>query len=136
MGKRKKKIATAGIFLALALVAAYGLFGWKYRIVRKIERLELPAGCETVYPTQVHLSDVYWLHVKGEKVIKCGLGYEAAKEYIEAHNAPSLLKDIDIYEYAGMSDIAIYDSEFDKDFWKQPDRDYYIKISYFRKLSE
>jgi hypothetical protein len=41
---------------------------------------------------------------------------------------------IDIYPYGGMSDIAIYDSEFDDEFWERSDQDNYIVISYFRKI--
>ena len=66
----------------------------------------------------------------GIKVIKCDIGYEAAKEYIEEHNSVKALKDIRIYPYGGMSDTAIYDSQFDETFWQQPDRDDYITISY------
>lgn len=120
-----------GTFLFLAVLI---LLGWKIPITVKIETLNLPNGCETVYPTKVWISDVYWLHIKGEKVIKCSLGYEAAKEYIETYNSSSKLKNIDIDPYGGMSDIAIYDAEFDEDFWKQPDQDNYIKIDYFYPL--
>ena len=95
--------------------------------------LELPKGWKTVYQTKIWISDVYWLHIKGEKVIKCDIGYEAAKEYIEEHNSAEELKDIRIDPYGGMSDTAIYDSQFDETFWQQPDRDDYIIISYFKK---
>ena len=107
--------------------------GWKIPVLWRIESLELPKGCKTVYQSKVQISDVYWLHIKGEKVIKCDIGYEAAKEYIEEHNSAEELKDIRIDPYGGMSDTAIYDSQFDETFWQQPDRDDYIIISYFKK---
>jgi hypothetical protein len=125
---RKKIIITLIILLIL-----FGLFGWKILIVLKIDCLDLPVDSETVYDTKVWLSDVYWLHIKGEKVIKCSLGYEETKKYIETNNSALKLTNIDILKYEGMSDIAIYDSEFDGDFWKQSDRDNYIKISYLKK---
>ena len=103
-------------------------------VILRVENLNLPEDYETVYPTKAWISDVYWWHVKVEKVIKCNMGYEAAKEYIETHNSEDALEYIDIYPYGGMSDIAIYDSEFDKEFWEQPDRDNYIVVSYFRKI--
>ncbi|MDE5596737.1 MAG: hypothetical protein K2J04_02780 [Lachnospiraceae bacterium] len=103
-------------------------------VILRVENLNLPEDYVTVYPTKAWISDVYWWHVKAEKVIKCNMGYEAAKEYIETHNSEDALKYIDIYPYGGMSDIAIYDSEFDKEFWEQPDRDNYIVVSYFRKI--
>ena len=122
------------IVIFVVLLAVFILFGWKIPVVLKIETLHLPDGCEIVYPTKVWISDVYWLHIKGEKVIKCRLGYEAVKEYIEVHNSSLQLKNIDIDPYGGMSDIAIYDAEFDADFWKQPDQDNYIKINYLYRL--
>lgn len=128
--RKRKLILTAAAVLLLILL------GWRLPVIWKIESLRLPEDCETVYPVKIQISDVYWLHIKGEKVIKCSLGYEAAKEYIEANNSLGKLAHISIYPYGGMSDIAVYDAEFDEDFWNQPDRDNYVKISYFRKLIE
>lgn len=34
----------------------------------------------------------------------------------------------------GMSDIAIYDSEFDDGFWEQPDQDNYVVIRFLKKI--
>ncbi len=129
----KKKINPAVYIIAAAVIILL-LFGWKLPVIIKIESLDLPKGCETIYPVRVQISDVYWLHIKGEKVIKCSLGYEAAKKYIETYNTPSELKNIRIQPYGGMSDIAIYDAEFDEEFWQKPDQDCYIRISYFRKI--
>ena len=71
---------------------------------------------------------------KREKVIKCDMGYEETKAYIEEYNSEKAREYINIYPYEGMSDIAIYDSQNDEKFWQQTDRENYIKISYFRKL--
>ena len=122
------------IFLTVVVLLLFYIFaGWKIPIIWRVETLKLPEGCKTVYKTKIWISDVYWLHIKGEKVIKCDMGYEAVKTYIEEHNSEEALKYIDIYPYGGMSDIAIYDSQNDEAFWQQPDRDDYITISYFRK---
>lgn len=123
------KVTVTVLFIVFILLA-----GWKIPIILKIETLKLPPGCETVYPSKVWISDVYWPHIKGEKVIKCDLGYEAAKEYIETHNSKSKLSNISIDSYGGMSDLAIYNSEFDDYFEEQPDKDNYIKIDYFLKF--
>ncbi len=56
-------------------------------IVWQIETLRLPQDCKTVYHTKIRVSDVYWLHTKGEKVIQCEMGYEAVKAYVEEHNS-------------------------------------------------
>ncbi len=117
-----------------AILLLYQFIGWRIPITLRMETLNLPQNYETVYPTKMWISDVYWWHIKAEKVIKCDIGYEAAKEYIETHNAKRVLKYIDIYPYGGMSDIAIYDSEFDDEFWERSDQDNYIVISYFRKI--
>lgn len=123
------KVTVTVLFIVFILLA-----GWKIPIILKIETLKLPPGCETVYPAKVWISDVYWPHIKGEKVIECDLGYEAAKEYIETHNSKSKLSNISIDSYGGMSDLAIYNSEFDDYFEEQPDKDNYIKIDYFLKF--
>lgn len=123
------KVTVTVLFIVFILLA-----GWKIPIILKIETLKLPPGCEMVYPVKVWISDVYWPHIKGEKVIKCDLGYEAAKEYIETHNSKSKLSNISIDSYDGMSDLAIYNSEFDDYFEEQPDKDNYIKIDYFLKF--
>lgn len=123
------KVTVTVLFIVFILLA-----GWKIPIILKIETLKLPPGCEMVYPSKVWISDVYWPHIKGEKVIKCDLGYEAAKEYIETHNSKSKLSNFSIDSYDGMSDLAIYNSEFDDYFQEQPDKDNYIKIDYFLKF--
>ena len=92
-----------------------------------------PQDCKTVYHTKIRVSDVYWLHTKGEKVIQCEMGYEAVKAYVEEHNSETALEYIQIYPYEGMSDLAIYDSQYDEAFWQQPDQETYITISYFKK---
>ena len=129
----RKKIKPAACIIVVT-VAMLLLFGWKIPAVIQIESLDLPGNCETIYPVRVHISDVYWLHIKGEKVIKCPSGYEAAKEDIESNNKPSALRNIQIQPYGGMSDIAVYDAEFDEGFRQAPDQDCYIRISYLRKI--
>ncbi len=62
-----------------------------------------------VYPVKAWLSDVYWPHIKAEKVLDCEMGTEAAKEYIETHNPAWKLNNIDIVGYGSMSDTAIYE---------------------------
>lgn len=127
---RKNTAVKAGMAAAVFVF----IVGWKIPVVLAIETLDLPEGCEKVYRTRVWLSDVYWLHVKGEKVMKCSLGYEETKAYIESSNPPWRLEHISIRPYSGMSDISIYDSQFDDEFWEMPERDDYFVIDYFRKL--
>ncbi len=125
---RKRKI----LWAVVTAVFLYCLSGWKIPVILKIESLNVPAGCETIYPVKVRISDVYWLHTKGEKVIRCDIGYEETKKYIESNNPADKLVNISILPYGGMSDIAIYNSEFDRYFKEQPDWDNYITISYLK----
>lgn len=131
---KTKKVRWILLLSIVAVLLLYQFIGWRIPVTLRMETLNLPQNYETVYPTKMWISDVYWWHIKAEKVIKCDIGYEAAKEYIETHNAKRALRYIDIYPYGGMSDIAIYNSGFDDEFWEQPDQDNYIVISYFRKI--
>ena len=94
----KKKVFWTLILVVMFLNSIFCIvYGWKIPVIKKIEQLNIPDGCETMCETKVRISDVYWEHVKGEKVIKCSLGYEATKEYIETHNSEKVLEYIDIY---------------------------------------
>ncbi len=131
---KKHRDGNRAIIVAAAVIVLLLLYGWKLPVILKLESLNLPAGYETIYPSKVHISDVYWLHIKGEKVIRCDWDYEKVEEYVRANNSPSKLKNIKILPYGGMSDIAIYDAAFDETFWQQADRDCYVTISYLKKI--
>ena len=129
IGNPRLKTITRKLRGILLCIVIYILIGWKIPVVWRIETLKLPKGCKTVYHTKVRISDVYWLHIEGEKVLKYDEGYEALKEYIEEYNSKKALQ---IYPYGGMSDLAIYDSQNDIEFWQQMDTEAYIKISYLK----
>ena len=141
---RQKKIRIAilaavtagGILLAAIILLYVMLTSWKKPILSQINNLNLPEGCEEVHPAKVRWSDVNWEHIEGEKIIKCDLGYEAAKEYIQSHNTKEQLEHIRISQYGGMSSDPIYDAEHDRQYMKQPreERAKYVKITYFRLL--
>lgn len=104
-------------------------FHQEWKMIRRLEKWK---GMWYIYKSIVGRKN-RWKQ-KGEKVIKCDIGYEAAREYVETHNSKKALKYIDIYPNGGMSDIAIYNSECDKEFLKQPDWGNDIVISYLRKI--
>lgn len=141
---RQKKIRIAilaavtagGILLAAIILLYVMLTSWKKPILSQINNLNLPEGCEEVHPAKVRWSDVNWEHIEGEKIIKCEMGYEAAKEYIESHNTKEQLAHIRINQYGGMSSNPIYNAEFDRQYKKQPreEKSKYVEISYFRLL--
>lgn len=132
IGNPRLKTITRKLRGILLCIVIYILIGWKIPVVWRIETLKLPKGCKTVYHIKVRISDVYWLHIEGEKVLKYDEGYEALKEYIEEYNSKKALEYIQIYPYGGMSDLAIYDSQNDIEFWQQTDTEAYIKISYLK----
>ena len=132
IGNPRLKTITRKLRGILLCIVIYILIGWKIPVVWRIETLKLPKGCKTVYHTKVRISDVYWLHIEGEKVLKYDEGYEALKEYIEEYNSKKALEYIQICPYGGMSDLAIYDSQNDIEFWQQTDTEAYIKISYLK----
>ena len=139
-GKKYRKNMNKQIIFALiaALVFLFSFFAWKMPIYKQFSMLDLPAGTQTVYGFKAHVSDVYWYHIKAEKVIKCDLPYEQVKKYIEENNSETALNHISIDEYGGMSDISIYNSDFD-DFWlglERSEKDKYVKIGYFVKFED
>lgn len=141
---RQKKIRIgiiAGVILVGSIIAAVILLyimltSWKKPILSQIDNLNLPEGCEEVHPAKVRWSDANWEHIEGEKIIKCDLGYEETKQYIESHNTKEQLEYIRISDYAGMTSNPIYDAEFDRKYKKQSkeEKAKYVKISYFRRL--
>ena len=123
-----------GLLIAAAVIILLVLLFWKLPFKWQIDSLNLPEGCVTVYSTRVEFSDVYWPHIQGEKVLACEQGYEAAKEYIESHNSDSKLLHISVWGYGSMSDMYLYDSEYDPYFVENWDADNYVKIVYFLRL--
>ncbi len=118
----------AGIFLYIPC--------WECLILWRIESLNLPEGSVEVYPAKAWLSDVYWPHIKAEKVLDCEIGTEAAKEYIETHNPAWKLNNMDIVGYGSMSDIAIYELDYDEEYAQKWNTDNCVHIVYFKKVFE
>lgn len=141
---RQKKVrigvigtAVAGGTLLAAVILLYtAAFSWKKPVISQIDDINLPERCEVIHPARVRWSDVNWEHIEGEKIVKCELGYEETKEYIESHNSKEQLEHIRIYEYGGMFSDPIYNAERDREYEKQPkeEKGKYVKISYFKRL--
>lgn len=141
---RQKKVrigvigtAVAGGTLLAAVILLYtAAFSWKKSVISQIDDINLPERCEVIHPARVRWSDVNWEHIEGEKIVKCELGYEETKEYIESHNSKEQLEHIRIYVYGGMFSDPIYNAERDREYEKQPkeEKGKYVKISYFKRL--
>lgn len=135
--KRKKTVAVT-VILAVCLLMGTFLYipCWECLILWRIESLNLPEGSVEVYPAKAWLSDVYWPHIKAEKVLDCELGTEAAKEYIETHNPTWKLNNMEIVGYSAMSDTAIYELDYDKEYEQNWNTDNCVHIVYFKKVFE
>lgn len=133
-----KKIIVITAILSALIVSGILLYipCWKFLVLRRIESLHLPEASIEVYPAKAWLSDVYWPHIKAEKVLDCEMGTEAAKEYIETHNPAWKLKNIDIVGYGSMSDTAIYALDYDKEYAQNWNTDHCVHIVYFKKVFE
>lgn len=123
-----------GLLIVFAGIMLFVMFGWKLLIAWQIESLNLPRGCVTVHHARVELSDVCWWHIQGEKVLSCEQGFEAAKEYIESHNSALKLRHISVLGWGAMSDMFLYDPEYDTEYNENWDKDNYVKIEYSLRL--
>ena len=139
----KKKVITIIIVIVLIFVALGTFYTSRicYNMVMnnissKIDSLELPEGSEVFYETKAEASDIIYLHIRAEKVIKCEEGSEYAIDYIKSHN--SLSSNITVTEYGGMSDMEIYavDNISDEDLStiRADGFDKYIHIIYEKKV--
>ena len=126
------------LFVICPIVIIIGvIFGTYTYLFREpsciVKEINLPPQSETVRSLRFTVSDVYYVKILGEKVIKCSLPYEDTIRYIEENNSEKQLENICFVPYGGMSDDYIYDSEEDKSFTKE-EQDYYIKIKYVEEL--
>lgn len=92
----------------------------------------LPKGSVEGYSAKAWLSDVYWSHVKAEKILDCEIGTETARRYIETHNPAWKLKNI--VGYGSMSDTAIFELNCGDECVKNQNVNNCVHIVYFKKV--
>ena len=126
------------IFSLILIVLFYFIFCWKIPVILSINGIKLPENCEVIYDTKVEFSDVYEDKILGEKVVRCDEGYEYVKNYVEENNSLSQLEYVNIVEYFGMTDDAVYYPDIDTNFksksMSEDERDQYIKIRYRKEI--
>lgn len=126
------------IFALILIVLFYFIFCWKIPVILSINGIKLPENCEVIYDTKVEFSDVYEDKILGEKVVRCDEGYEYVKNYVEENNSLSQLEYVNIVEYFGMIDDAVYYPDIDTNFksksMSEDERDQYIKIRYRKEI--
>lgn len=126
------------LFVLILIVFLCFMFFWKLPVILTINSLKVPEDAEVLYDTKVIFSDVYESKILGEKVIKCDEGYNYVKNYVEENNSLSQLQYINVAEYFGMTDDAVYFSDFDDNFDLQnmsaEEMNKYVKIRYKKEI--
>ena len=137
--KKALKIAVVVIVvLAVLVVKKSSYYRVCYHAINAIETLKLPDDIEVVYTSKATVSDIYYPHVRAEKVIRCERGEEYLSKYIEDNNSFLDTLNIKVWSLSGMSDMAMY--EFDLFPEKEQKEiladgvDKYINITYEKKI--
>ncbi|MBO4458201.1 MAG: hypothetical protein J5802_10815 [Butyrivibrio sp.] len=137
----KKKIIISVLGVAVVLVILSVSKVGYYLVCRKaameLEKLNLPPNCEVFCPTTACVSDVYWVHVRAEKIVYCDEGKDYIEQYMKDNNSESSLEDISVYDVTGESDTDILDfyrfSKEDQDKIMEVGEDKYAHIVYFKE---
>ena len=123
----KKKITI--IFCTIFILITVTILFWRVPIYIKLKTINVPYGCEEI-DTKIILSDAYWFHISGERVIKYDGGYEALNSYVHQNNSEFQLKNIEVTPF------FVEKSEYAVDIFdvEQAERWKYAVIEYYRKL--
>lgn len=125
-----KKISKIIIITTVFIIAIILL--WRVPIYYKLKSIEIPMG-STEIETKVCLSDVYELHIIGERVIKYDGGYESVCQYIQENNTDKKIKNIDISPFfKDWDDFAVFPSDYNK--VRPDDYNKYVVIKYYKSL--
>ncbi len=141
MSKRAKRIV---LVFTITLIIVFLIIRWGYkhtcyRAIDDLDLVNLPDKAEVVYASRAHVSDVYWPHVRAEKVIYCENGSEYVEELINQNNSSLAIQNIKVWDMSGMSDMAIYnldslpEEEQDRILSDGPHK--YVIITYQKKIS-
>ena len=111
---KKNKLKVLGIILLVVVIFIISTSRIGYYIAckhanHKIEALNLPDGYTVYGQTKAEASDIYWVHMRSEKVIICEDGIEYVQDYIKKNNSELALAHISVGEFAGMTDMCMYD---------------------------
>ena len=140
--KKKKFKKVIGIICLVVLIAV-DLSNASYFLITKraeyaINSLNIPESATVFLETKSEVSDIYYYHVRAEKIIRCEEGSEYFIQYVKEHNSPLALSHIDVYDIGGMSDMTIYEygylgSGLDEAI-AEDGFDKYIHVNYVRPL--
>ena len=130
--KVKKRIKVIIVVVVLFIFVSL-FFAWKIPIYIQLHSIVLPKECKT-FKTKVMLSDVYTLHVIGERVIIIDMEQEELEDYIRSHNTEEKLRHILVFPFfRAWDDFAIVPDDYE-DRVSEEDKDQYYVISYYKNL--
>ena len=138
--KKKGIIVTAVLLFAVVLLFAtpLGYLVICKSAIRHVESVKIPEDSEIYLDTKAEVSDIYWIHVRAEKVIRVEEGDDYVTKFIKDNNSPLALANISVHGMSGMSDMEFYDfdmlSEDEQNKLLEDGIDKYVRIEYERKL--
>ena len=116
------------IFCTVFVIVTAILLLWRIPFYAKLKSISIPDGCEEI-TTEIEFSDVYWLHIIGERVIKYDGGYEALEDYVQRNNSNAQLKYISVHPFfIDWDDCAVCPNDYDVD---EQEHDKYCVIEYY-----
>lgn len=121
----------AYLFGAIAVILIAAALLWKIPFHLKLKSIDVPDGCEEI-ATKIELSDVYWLHIIGNRVIKYDGSLEAVKQYILQNNSEKQLENISVRPFfTEWDDYAVSPNDYEVD---NSEKYKYTVIQYFYKF--
>ncbi len=131
---KKPLIIILAVMVVLVCIIRFGYVLSCYWAIHKIEALNLPEDAVVYENTIGYASDIYWVHMRAEKVIVCEEGVEYVQDYVKENNNVLKLVGIDVGEYTGMTDMCHYDfehlSDEEREAILEDGSDKYIRIVY------
>ena len=125
------------IALAIVMTSGIGYYLMCKAAISRIESLNMPDGITVYGQTKAEASDIYWVHMRAEKVIICDGGPEYVQKYLEENNSDLALMNIDVEYFTGMTDMCMYDFDMLPDEEREKiladDSDRYVRIVYEHK---
>lgn len=125
------------IALAIVMTSGIGYYLMCKAAISRIESLNMPDGITGYGQTKAEASDIYWVHMRAEKVIICDGGPEYVQKYLEENNSDLALMNIDVEYFTGMTDMCMYDFDMLPDEEREKiladDSDRYVRIVYEHK---
>lgn len=126
--KKGKKIIC---ILAAIIVILFLL--WKLPFYYILNQVKLPENCKT-FQTKVVLTDVYTVHILGEKVIVSDMNEEELEKYIQENNSQKWIKHISVSPFfREWDDFAVFPEDYEEEIPEEEKGNYYV-ITYYLKL--